>query len=210
MSSEEMQRIKNLAAGDYLKIPPRWRRWFCRHPEEQRLSSYLPERDPQSRVVCGRCGALLPSFGLLGLVWRRVRWNDLEDKLTKAPRWMGSVGELKRFAKNEVVFTVLGVNVAIDLAVRAWRWAKYRRPSAAHQALENAYRRGRVDAHREAKAEAWKALNDQHQREVRELHEAHGEALARLQQEHDEFKTKAERELAAVQELGIVSVSDRR
>lgn len=109
---------------------------------------------------CDRCNEVTRGpeayRGFTKQLWVTVRQNDLIDGSFVPRKWMGSVGQLTKYDRRTIVFTVMPLNVIIDLVILLGRWFKYRKPGSAQKAMDGAYGRGRVDAQREAKADAYK------------------------------------------------------
>ena len=78
---------------------------------------------------CDECGEL-KEFYRWPWTWFLliVDRDHIVDKLVKIKWWMGSTGSFRGFATNEMTFTVIPVNLMIDVATAVWKWLKYRRP----------------------------------------------------------------------------------
>ena len=77
--------------------------------------------------------------------WVSVSLTDIQDEFFKPKWWLGAIGTISRDYGRTLTFTVMPLNVVIDLCVGAWRWLRFRRPGWRAKDLEDAYRKGLFD-----------------------------------------------------------------
>lgn len=92
---------------------------------------------------CGRERELYPKPWRW--LWVGVDRNDIMDEVFAKAWWLGSIGSLRGFCQETITFTVIPLNVVVDLVTRVYHWCRYRKPSALQRELERRYREGHVD-----------------------------------------------------------------
>lgn len=155
---------------------------MCKHPSHEEYVT--TDNEGRQTFRCNACGKPTRTYDAWWQrLWVTVRQNDLIDESFKPARYMGSVGQLTKYDRRTITFTVMPLNVLIDLVILLGRWFKYRTPGSAQKAMDGAYGRGRVDAQREAKADAYKHYEEQLKSQDREIKRLEAELFKHLHPE---------------------------
>lgn len=81
--------------------------------------------------------------------WFRVSRNDLHDEITHKRLWLGHVASLFEWHDGTMTFTVMPLNVIIDVVVNTFKWLRHRQPKKWQEELAAQYSNGKAQGRSE-------------------------------------------------------------
>lgn len=137
-----------------------WRHLMCKHPKH--AEHVAIDNEGKRAYRCGDCGTPTHVYDTWWQkLWVTVERTDLMDERFRVPWYMGHVAELADWHFNRATFTVIPLSTVLDLIIKAWRWAKYRKPSRWCHELEMTHRKAKVDLARETQARIYQSFKDE-------------------------------------------------